>query len=285
MTIDINSIKYIPDLPGAKPLSGSDILHLNQQSVDVQLSLTALAAFLADVVHPIGSLIAFGDKNKDPNTIFPGQTWVRLAGQRSLRVCKADESDLGTLFGSDALTLTTAMLPAHDHPLDSAGATAATVTAGRHGHASTMGSAGNHNHGQNQTQVAGNHVHGASIGAAGGHDHEYVGDDNLGRDGGAIETGRQAGRYDADSDQSRWAKYYKVSYVGDHAHTVSIGAAGDHTHQFNLNADGNHVHSLSIIENGEHVHRITGKTGTAGGASQIDITNASIGVAVWKRTA
>lgn len=285
MTIDINSIKYLPDLPGAKQLTGADILHMNQQSVDVQVSLTTLAAFFADVVHPIGSLISFGDKNKDPNTIFPGQTWVRLAGQRGLRVCKADESDLGTLFGSDTLQLTAAMLPAHDHPLDSAGATAATATAGRHSHRSTMGDAGNHNHGQNQTQVAGNHGHGASIGAAGGHDHEYVGDDNLGRDGGAIETGRQAGRYDADSDQDRWAKYYKVSYVGDHSHAITINAGGDHTHTFFLNADGTHTHSLSIVEDGDHTHRITGKTGTTGGSSLIDVTNASIGVAVWKRTA
>lgn len=284
MTIDINSIKYLPDLPGAKPLSGADILHMNQQSVDVQVSLTALAAFLADVVHPIGSLISFGDKNKDPNTIFPGQTWVRLASQRALRVCKADESDLGTLFGSDTLTLTANMLPAHDHPLDSNGATAAVTSAGRHGHASTMGDAGNHNHGENQTQVAGNHGHGASIGAAGGHDHEYVGDDELYK-GGAIQTGRQAGRYDADSDTDQWAKYYKTSYVGDHAHTISIGAGGDHTHIFYLNGDGAHRHSLSILENGDHVHRITGKTGLAGGASAIDTTNASIGIAVWKRTA
>ena len=284
MTIDINSIKYLPDLPGAKALTGADILHMNQQSVDVQVSLTSLAAFLADIVHPIGSLIAFGDKNKDPNAIFPGQTWVRLAQQRALRVCKSDESDLGTLFGSDTLQLTAAMLPAHDHPLDSAGATAATANAGLHGHNSTMGAAGLHNHGQNQTQVSGNHGHGASIGAAGGHDHEYVGDDELYK-GGAIQTGRQAGRYDADSDTDQWAKYYKTSYVGDHAHTISIAAAGDHVHVFYLNGDGNHTHSLSIIENGNHTHRITGKTGVTGGGSAIDLTNASIGVAVWKRTA
>lgn len=277
--IDINSIKYIPDLPGAKSLTDGDLMHLNQQAVDVKVSLSTLAAFINDKCHPIGSLIEYGDKNKDPNVDFPGQTWVRLGSGLSLRTAAVNDSNLGTTEGADTMTLSVDSLPAHSH----ARGTLAISSGGRHSHGGAISQGGRHSH-TGRIAEAGYHSHGASSAGAGGHDHEYVGDDNLGRDGGAIQTGRQAGRYDADSDRDRWANYYKVSYVGDHAHAISINGDGAHVHNMTIDEVGDHVHGLSIYDGGDHTHGITGDISSTGNGREFSLLNRVIYVAVWKRT-
>lgn len=279
MAVDINSIKYIPDLPPAKALTGQDLIHLSQQGVDVQCTLERLAQFIADKQRPLGSLIEYGDKNKDPNTDFPGQTWVRMTAGYSLRVAEADDSNTGTQGGNDEVVIGINNMPSHDHELTGAKA----ASAGQHGHNARASDAGGHGHGGSYVGGGGAHGHGGAIGGAGGHDHEYAGDDQLGN-AGAIYS-RNAGRwYDAHSDQKRQSLMYKVSWVGDHSHALSIYGVGDHTHGLSIAWDGNHSHAITVDANGAHEHALSGKTRTTGSGAKLNVLNRVVFVAVWKRT-
>lgn len=281
MTIDINSIKYLPDLPApAQPLAGIDILHLNQQTIDCQITLTALGAFMANIMHPIGEVLTFGDRNRDPNTLFPGQTWVRVAQGNSIRGCKTDESDLGATAGNDYVTLGANNIPSHSHNVG----TLAVGSAGAHAHNVTVNSTGAHNHGGNiTTSDAGNHNHTGGTYGAGGHSHNFVGDDDLYK--GGAERVTPAGRYDADSDTSNTAWWYKTSYENDHSHKISIDSNGSHAHSANIQSDGNHTHVVTVQENGAHVHGITGSVSNTGGGVAFAVLPKTVYFAIWKRTA
>lgn len=279
MAVDINSIKYIPDLPPAKPLAAANLLHLNQASVDVQVTLELIAQFINDRNRPIGSLIEYGDKNKDPNVDFPGQTWVRLQSGYSLRTAEANDSNTGTLGGSDEVAVGVQNLPLHDHDL--AGAKAS--MAGQHGHNARSSDAGGHDHNGSSVNAGGGHTHQSVMQGAGGHDHEYAGDDQL-TNAGAIFS-RQIGRwYDAHSDQHIQSSLYRVTWVGDHAHALTIYGVGDHTHGLAISWGGVHQHTITVDQNGNHEHNLTGKTRGTGGGAKLNVLNRVVFVAVWKRT-
>lgn len=279
MAIDINSIKYIPDLPAAKALNGADLFHISQAAVDGQLTLSTLLRWFNDQAHPIGEVMFFGVKGKNPNNSFPGQTWVRTLIGRTVRGCASDESNLGTNVGADSVSLNSSHIPSHTHAVN-----INTNSVGNHTHTVTIAAGGTHNH-SGTTEGGGAHTHTASTGGAGEHRHEYGGDDQLYAMG--ATKSRNGGYYDADSDTDSIAAWYWTSTVGNHTHTVSVAGAAAHTHTFTTSTVGNHTHVATASTTGEHVHNVSGNTGAWGAATvtAVPTLNATTYVAAWVRTA
>lgn len=61
--------------------------------------------------NPVGT-VRFYAKKVDPNTLYPWSTWVYTGENKSIRVGKADGSNVGATGGSDTVTLQQANLPA-----------------------------------------------------------------------------------------------------------------------------------------------------------------------------
>lgn len=61
--------------------------------------------------NPKGTVRFFAQK-VDPNTLYPWSTWVYTGENKSIRVSKADGSNVGQTGGSDTVKLTKAQLPA-----------------------------------------------------------------------------------------------------------------------------------------------------------------------------
>ncbi len=64
--------------------------------------------------YPIGIAIFFA-QNKNPNTLFPGTSWVYTGENRTIRTGLANGSDVLTTGGSDTATLGAGNLPNHVH--------------------------------------------------------------------------------------------------------------------------------------------------------------------------
>jgi microcystin-dependent protein len=250
MAVAINSLKYIPDLPAASSAAGVDLLHLSQGGNDKQLTITNLLTFLNDKARPVGSLFFTGQKGKDPNTLFPGQTWVRYGAGRSLRVCLDDESNLGAGIGSDTINLTVAQLPVHAH----AAGTLVANSGGAHAH-------------NGSTSGVGDHTHAAWTDAQGNHNHagRYV-RSNTSLNGGTSNrlTWEIIAGYNNDSDL--------IGYAGLHGHNIGMNGAGAHSHTFTTNTTGAHTHSVS------------GSVANTGSGSAVTVVPLTIHVGCWIRT-
>ncbi|SVR84550.1 phage tail protein [Klebsiella pneumoniae] len=61
--------------------------------------------------NPVGT-VKFYAQNIDPNERYPWSRWVYTGENKTIRVGKADGSDVGTIGGSDSVTLQQANLPA-----------------------------------------------------------------------------------------------------------------------------------------------------------------------------
>lgn len=292
MAVTINTLKYIPDLPAASAAAGADLLHLSQGNTDKQLTLTQLARFITNLTQPIGAMMFFATKGKDPNVLFPGQTWVRYGAGRHIRVCADNEANLGAAIGSDAIQLTGNELPAHAH-----GAAGLTITGdgqhihdgyvdgvGDHAHSAWTDAQGNHTH-RAWTDAQGQHGHRAWTDVQGEHQHSFLAAGGTGSGAGILigvkefETG--AG---------------PIHPAGAHSHNVGMDAAGLHSHNVGMDAAGNHGHNVGIggagahnhhfrVGGGAHTHGISGATAISGTGAAFSIVPATICVAAWQRTA
>jgi hypothetical protein len=72
---------------------------------------TVLRSIL-DCILPVHSIIMRYD-HADPNTMYPGTTWVRITN-RFLWGCDAD-GDVGVVGGEKTVTLSVNQIPAHSH--------------------------------------------------------------------------------------------------------------------------------------------------------------------------
>lgn len=147
---------------------------------------------VVDEIYPVGIVTWFA-QNKNPNTLFPNTTWNYIGENKTVRLAKADGSDIFTSGGADAVNLSVANLPAHGHTFS-----ATTSSDGEHTHTGTTNSAGAHTHGgvpsrtgpweiggsnwtrfnyQNlgATDSAGAHTHTVSIANAAKHTHTVSG--------------------------------------------------------------------------------------------------------------
>ncbi|HGJ5877455.1 MAG TPA: tail fiber protein [Arsenophonus sp.] len=91
-----------------------------------------------DGIYPVGIVVWFA-QNKNPNTLFPNTKWQYIEENKTIRLAKADGSNVLTTGGTDAIKLTEAQLPAHGH------AFSATTSS--------------YDYGTKNTNVTGAHVH------------------------------------------------------------------------------------------------------------------------------
>ncbi|HHQ5723587.1 TPA: phage tail protein [Klebsiella variicola subsp. variicola] len=86
-----------------------------QLDTDIQQAITeAITAAKRDFWeedNPVGT-VKFYAQNIDPNERYPWSEWVYTGENKAIRVGKADGSDVGTIGGSDTVTLQQANLPA-----------------------------------------------------------------------------------------------------------------------------------------------------------------------------
>ncbi|AXU96523.1 hypothetical protein CI789_15650 [Erwinia persicina] len=157
-------------------------------------------------IYPVGIVTWFA-QNKNPNTLFPGTTWKYIGENRTIRLAKADGSDIFTTGGADAVSLSVANLPAHNHTFSG------TTSSFDYGTKTT----GTFDYGTKSTNVTGAHTHSFT-----GKHGSYVGPNNL------VTDGATGGGFTVTS-----------SSEGNHSHTVAIGA---HTHTVGIGA---HTHTVS----------------------------------------
>ncbi|WGM00946.1 phage baseplate protein [Arsenophonus nasoniae] len=200
-----------------KKLDKTSILQTTGNATDKVMSQDAVTKALQNAVnintlYPVGVVIWFA-QNKNPNTLFPDTKWQYLGENKTIRLAKADGSNVLTSGGADAIKLTEAQLPAHGHPFS------ATTSS--------------YDYGTKNTNATGEHAH----------------------------------NYTNKSESKRAS--------GD-GWNVASGRNVNAT----TSSSGNHVHTLWL---GPHTHTVSGTTGKAGGASEINITNAFVTLMGWYR--
>ncbi|RTQ88168.1 phage tail protein [Klebsiella pneumoniae] len=104
----------------------------------VRLAVEAAITAAWELDNPVGT-VKFYAQDVDPNERYPWTEWAYTGENKTIRVGKADGSDVGTTGGSDTVTLQQANLPAVQ--IDVSGetselpeATLTTKPAGRHKH-------------------------------------------------------------------------------------------------------------------------------------------------------
>ncbi|WGL96652.1 phage tail protein [Arsenophonus nasoniae] len=156
-------------------------------NVPTKSGTLALVSDLTATLYPIGIAIFFA-QNKNPNQLFPGTKWQYTGENKTIRLAKADGSDILKTGGADTIKLTEAQLPAHGHAFSGTTnsfdyGTKTTSTTGEHAHnytnkSKSTGSSGNSWSAASlesvnaTTSASGNHVHTVAIGA---HNHTVSG--------------------------------------------------------------------------------------------------------------
>ncbi|WP_446186429.1 phage tail-collar fiber domain-containing protein [Erwinia sp. 1181_3] len=158
---------------------------------------------VVDEIYPVGIVTWFA-QNKNPNTLFPNTTWNSIGENKTIRLAKADGSDVFTSGGADAVSLSVANLPAHGHTFS--------------GNTSTFDygskTTSNYDYGTKSTNSTGAHSHSIS-----GKHGSYVGPNNY------VMDGARGGDYSVNT--STTGEHLHTVAIGAHVHTVAIGA---HTH-------------------------------------------------------
>ncbi|HGJ5889829.1 MAG TPA: phage baseplate protein, partial [Arsenophonus apicola] len=150
-----------------------------------------------NTVYPVGVVIWFA-QNKNPNTLFPDTKWQYIGENKTIRLAKANGSNVLTTGGADAIKLTEAQLPAHGHTFSATTSSydygnKNTNTTGNHVHNYTKNSgyigasgsawvAASNKKDNATTSSSGNHVHTVAIGP---HSHTVSG--TTGKTGGGNE--------------------------------------------------------------------------------------------------
>ena len=160
----------------------------------------------------------------------------------------SDYNTIGAEGGADAVTLTEAQMPKHNHKGNAA-------QAGSHTHTGTAAQAGDHPH-TASTSVDGIHKHSGLTTHAGSHKHntQY-------RKQGMVKFTGHLTTNSNDSDSGGYqfdiANAYALPADGLHAHAVNIKNAGQHTHNVNVVTAGAHKHSVTTDAAGAHTHKVT----------------------------
>lgn len=115
-------------------------------SLAVRLAVEAAITAAWELDNPVGT-VKFYAQNVNPNDRYPWSEWVYTGENKTIRVGKADGSDVGTTGGSDTVTLQRVNLPAVQ--IDVTGTTSeqparelSARAAGRHKHQGGMAAPG-----------------------------------------------------------------------------------------------------------------------------------------------
>ncbi|PHI29703.1 phage tail protein [Budvicia aquatica] len=179
---------------------------INGKALSSDITLTPSDLGIIDTIYPIGVVMFFAE-NKNPNTLFPSTTWKYVGEERTIRLGKMDGSDLNELGGADAVTLTTANIPAHAHSFSG---TSSSFDYGTK-------TVSTFDYGTKTSSTIGEHSHGIMGGYCG-----------LSSGNGSWVDGHFSN-----------TQFHSTNAAGSHAHTVYIGA---HNHTVGIGA---HNHTVS----------------------------------------
>ncbi|HEJ6944230.1 phage tail protein [Serratia marcescens] len=167
----------------------------------------AKAAF--DDIYPPGISIFFAT-NLNPNEKWPGTTWHYTGENKTIRIGKADGSDVMTAGGSDTVTLSVENMPKHSHGVSGQ------VGEFDHGIKSTS----EFDYGTKRTSKSGKHAHHGV--PKRNSDYELGGNNRVFFDPYQEGDTDEAGEHDHEME------------LGPHAHSVEIGP---HAHGIDLTSD------------------------------------------------
>ncbi|HFF8435600.1 phage tail protein [Serratia marcescens] len=179
------------------------------------------AAF--DDIYPPGISIFFAT-NLNPNKKWPGTTWHYTGENKTIRIGKADGSDVMTAGGSDTVTLSVENMPKHSHGISGQ------VGEFDYGTKSTS----EFDYGKKSTSESGKHAHQGGMAAPGpAWDGDYI----VGSDNDSHRTRNMTSESDAHSHSVE---------IGPHSHSVEIGP---HVHSIDLtSAEVGGGKEFSIVE-------------------------------------
>lgn len=210
-----------------------------------------------DLFYPVGSII-FRDSEQNPNTDYPGTTWVEFGGGRVL-MSRSVTYPRGTTVGAYTHTLAVSEMPAHGHTADPPNTLSGAQTAD-HTHSGITG-----------TESA-NHTHSGTTSGAGEHGHTST--TNVVHNLYPTPTGLGG----------TTSGYFEPNYPSttntepNHAHGFTTGG---------VSASHNHGFTTTGISTG-HQHYVNiapFATENAGGGAAHNNIQPSVSVVVWKRTA
>jgi len=202
-------LRYLTDLAGASVVNDDDLLHVNQAGADKSLSIQTLLRSVLSSVYPVGKVILMAN-SQNPNLLFPGTTWKRVAAPGSTIRIASGDADVMATGGNDTMTLTSAQLPAHNHYM-------------------SFNSQG-WNPGEVLTTPNGQHTHGAGCSTNGDHQHQ----------GGLSAPGAAWGTLRTGTDNTGSYALNWTSINGNHSHTIDVYADGQHSHGVTIPAH-NHL--------------------------------------------
>lgn len=274
-------LKYLQDLEAAGSIVATDLMHVNQNGLDRSFTVSVLMRYITDLLHPVGSVIFRAD-SANPNNLYPGTTWVKVAAGRTIRTASESGSDILSTGGNDSVALDGNNLPSHSHSFTNGWA----ATSGNHTHNTWTGGAGNHTHGA-YTDAQGQHGHRAWTDAQGQHQHgngirnpaNYGGSGGL---WGVRGIGLGSGAWAQGGGQT--GSESLTSADGNHSHNVGMDAAGLHGHNVTINGVGDHAHAVGMDGAGNHNHTVTGTITPSGSNTPFSVVNAYVKLAAWRRT-
>lgn len=247
----------------------------------VGMSLDYLVKNLYDMLYPVGICIDFDTESVNPNTAFPGTTWVRISDGAYV---VASGVSAGTIAGSNSFTIGVANLPAHSHTM-------------AHTHSIA------HNHGTITSSSAGAHTHTISGNTGGGGDHSHtrgtmnitastsIDDQQMGSNfdpAGAFVVEKDGPKVNWDAHSDRTSRGYRMRFDASKTWTGSTSASGTHTHSFSATtpSTGAHTHTTAIPNySGNSGGSSAANTGSSGAGTAISFTPTFHRYARWKRTA
>lgn len=177
----------------ASEVADADLVLVNHNGTDYSLRVSELMALTRNKTFEPGVVHWFAT-NVNPNAKYSGQTWILVPGlEKTVRLAKADGSDLLQTGGADSVTIARANLPATQVSISGTAenkdlGTKTTSNNGQHTHTWGTGVqkqggsdnpvAGSAEGGFGTTSAAGAHDHTLALGA---HDHNVTGQtENLG---------------------------------------------------------------------------------------------------------
>ncbi|AZV01470.1 tail fiber protein [Shigella phage vB_SflM_004] len=247
-------IDYNTFTEAQKPSAG-DVGAYTKAETDQKIATAISNSTDLNKIYPVG-MVTFFASNVNPNTAFAGTTWAYLSnGQfRTIRIASSTGEDVGSVGGSDSKSIAVGHLPSHTH--------------------SFSGTTTTFDYGTKYTDAQGAHDHdrgNMEISGAGGHAHNVANSsftvrwNGTGAGGSKMSSQASRGYTGSQFTYGTPVNFYasrtwtgRTSWVGDHTHTVTIGA---------------------------HAHTLSGTTGGTGSGAAFDVTNAFIKLMAWVKTA
>lgn len=248
-------------------------------------------AIILEIEKPVG-VVEFFDRDLNPNTMYPGTTWLRLPESVSLRIANDTGSDVYTQTGSDSFAITATQMPSHNHSVtpgtvsstDVGSKTLASVDLGTKTLASFDQAAVNSNSPDLGTKtLASLDLGSKTTGGGGSHSHTISQGNNA-----DVSSGRAA------ASNSGQTATTSTASVGDHSHSVAIGShshsvvMGAHSHTYVL---GSHSHNVAVgshthnVVMGSHGHTASVSVANTGSGTAISVIESSLILVAWYRSA